>query len=611
MPAMGSDASPPAQPIEPPPLRQSPEARVFAAYVAFTMIFSVAIPWWLCSRYDVPRLPQDFFRMTAPGGDYMASYAAARALLVGRDIYRHYPDSPDPYAVGELSRYSYPPLQARLLAPLAVVPFEQSLRCWQALTIGLILVSLFFASRLFPRPWLVFFAGALIYGQSTFLLFQLERGQTDALPLTCMILSIYFALKRRNSYLAGACCAIGAALKVIPAVLVLFFLLRRDWRAVLSAALVGAVLVLASGPAEWWRWWFIATPALRTLFVGSGVDHSLIYLIEGATWDLPAARAWTRGIAAAMLAAYVALVLLNRLRERTRLLELAILTTIVEIVTPWSINYKLVMVLLFFVAPFAALQIDAVRRRPVHFAVPLLACFVLMVPIFGEYLTRIPFTLLANWSGAEIVGPSTLHPFISERRVAVAILAGLLYLFALYAAAALSSWFPGAMRLEARRRAFAWLAAVSPGLALLAVFALQWPTSRPRPEIAAAIDRFGEPRRINEFADLIGCVGSTTPDGGRCGIDLILRSHGPMPRNLCFYLHALEFDAEGRQVATYGANFLPSVITSYWPRDKTIVLRTNFVAVPGSYALNVGLFDLADGSRCGEAQLGIVDFSAP
>src|SRR5947208_10437357 len=112
-----SSASSPSAPLAEPPAPRWPAARVFVLYVAFSVLFSGLIPWLICHHYGIAREPQDFFRMPLPGGDYVATYVAGQSLFKGREIYRHYPDSIDRFAAGELSRYTYAPPQAYLLAP--------------------------------------------------------------------------------------------------------------------------------------------------------------------------------------------------------------------------------------------------------------------------------------------------------------------------------------------------------------------------------------------------------------------------------------------------------------------------------------------------------------
>ena len=172
---------------------------------------------------------------------------------------------------------------------------------------------------------------------------------------------------------------------------------------------------------------------------GQNVDHSLVYLFGAFTGNIDTALLISHVVAAVLLGAYAVLVLLNRERRRHVLIEIAILTMIVEIATPWSINYKLVVLLFLFVSPFAILSIDAVRARPVLYALPLFAAFVLIVPVFGDYLTRLPFAVFAPLLPIDVIVSNPIDPIITDRKVAVGIVIALVYLMALYAGAALAT----------------------------------------------------------------------------------------------------------------------------------------------------------------------------
>lgn len=597
--------------------RVTPTVRVFLAYVVFALVFGVGVPWWVCGRCDISYHPQDFYPMQKPGGDFVVTYVAAQSLLSGRPIYDYFPDSPDWSAPGpgNISRYAYAPPQAYLMLPLGLPSFERSHGVWIGLTIALIILSAWMASRMFDSPWFVFLAACAIYAQSSFIHFQFERGQTDALPLICIVLSLYFHTQRRNSYLAGLFCAMGAVIKVLPAVLLLYFLLRLDWRAILSTVVSAAAIVLATGLGDWERWYTEIIPAWSPIHIGFGqnVDHSLVYLIGSFTGNVDLALLISRIAAAVLLGAYAVLVLVNRERKRHVLIEMAILTMIVEIVTPWSINYKLVVLLFVFVSPFAILTIDAVRKRPISYTLPLFAAFVLIVPMFGEYWMRLPFSILAGIVPGDMLVSNPIDPILTDRKVALGAFFTLAYLVVLYGRAAVAT--RPLLQAKVRRVVAAVLGKRSPGrvavaLLLVAVFSGCAVASArvlaPSDQFRQAVERFGEARPINDWASLAGIDVEPTAGGGWT-IDLIYRSHGPMPRNLQIYLHADMMD-ENEPQAREGRNFFPSLITTHWPAGKFVVARTTTHWPPGEYRLEIGFFDLDDGRRYGQVELDNVSF---
>lgn len=594
-------------------LRPAPATRLFAAYVCFTCVFSVLVPWLICSKYDIPRTAQDFYRMPKPGGDYIATHVAAESLRKGRPIYKNFPGNIDPFASGSLSRYTYAPPQAYLFVPLSFLSYEHSYTAWTWLTCVFVGLSMLFASRLFERPWTVFVAGCMVYAQSTFILFQMERGQTDVLPLLCMVLCLYFHIKRRNPYLAGLFCALGMAIKVIPGILLLYFLLRRDIKAILSTGVSAVLLVLATGLRDWITWFTTIVPAWSGTFIGQNVDHSLVYLYEAFTRDVQSARLYGQITSGLLLCLYAALVLLNKDRGKLVLIELAILSLIMEIITPWSVNYKLVMLIFLFVSPFALLQTDGARRRPITYSLPLFVSFLLMVPIFGEYLTRLPFSLAARLLPGQVIISNPVDPFITDRKVILGILIALGYLLCLYLlaairsrprlAAAIADRLPQSIRGVTPAR----LAVLGGATCLiLAGSAFAYMALASEGEYERAISRFGEEHPINESVSVAGYI--LTPGGAnRYTFEIIYHSNDPMPHNAQIYLHAHEIGENGERVRTAGRNFFPSLITSYWPADRFVVAKTTCGLEPAVYDVRVGFFDLSNGQRYGETNVGLVE----
>lgn len=606
--------------------------KLFAVYVVFLAIFGTSgelglrlglVPSLISGQPGGAWKPLDYYPMVRPphasfpglhGGDFVASYAAGQALLAGRSIYKHHAESLDCFAGGESARYSYPPLQAYLMAPLAWLPFDQAYGVWRHITVALLALSLFFSARLTTSPdrpevvaWLAFAAGLFIFAQATFLSFQLERGQTDALPLLCATLAVYFVVRRDNPWLAGLFCALGAGIKVIPAVIGLFFVLRGNWRAALASIGFGLLLVLITGPADWLAWWTDVVPAHRGLFIGQNVDHSLLYVLEGFTGHRALSETLAKIVGLTLLALLAGLVLLNRRRRELAVLEFTLLMIVVEVSTPWSVNYKLVMLALFFIAPFVLLDIEWVRRRPLRYAAPLFVCYLLIVPIFGEYLTRLPFSWLANAWPLTIVGPNPVDGFLTDRRAAVGLLFGFAYLLGIYALMTRRSRMGEARGPARRPRLGGGLALAAGGALLLALAGWSlWRLTATEP-YSAAIAAFGEPRPMNDSVSLAGAIPGKTADN-RPTLDLVFASRGPLPRNLALYMHAHKKDATGATVAVYGVNFFPSLITTLWPAGKYVVAWREVDAPLDEYDVKVGFFDLNDGARFGEADVGAIDF---
>ena len=238
-----------------------------------------------------------------------------QAWLAGGDLYGSLPETSGHIALP----FIYPPFAALLMVPLAVVPW---LVAWVAL-LGLSALSLgvtlyVFTRRLWPS---VGRAGALsvasialplalavepgraidfdhpVPGRPAFglepVLQTIEFGQIN---LVLMALVALDCLVPRTKWPRGMLIGIAAAIKLTPAVFVLFFLLRRDYRAAATAAVSGTVATVIGfvvAPAQSWEFWsdpaggvsgspFFTNQTFEAMLVRAGVDGTA----RTATWLL-------------------------------------------------------------------------------------------------------------------------------------------------------------------------------------------------------------------------------------------------------------------------------------------------------------------------------------
>jgi alpha-1,2-mannosyltransferase len=162
-----------------------------------------------------------------------------RAWLRGDSLYGGLPPTP----AGPRLPFTYPPVAAVLLAPLALVPAVVA-----GTVLTLVTVALMFAVlRLFLRGgraggaalpvtagWLLPAALLLEPVRNT-----LDFGQVNVI---LMALVAFDGLTGSPGWPRGALTGLAAAVKLTPAAFVLFFLLRRDYRAAATAGLSFAVV---------------------------------------------------------------------------------------------------------------------------------------------------------------------------------------------------------------------------------------------------------------------------------------------------------------------------------------------------------------------------------
>jgi alpha-1,2-mannosyltransferase len=197
-----------------------------------------------------------YYARTAPFVDFEAYRAGAQALRDGSGLYArgfawrdagyavNHPSGPPPV---EGLPYVYPPAFAMALLPFTMLPLRVASLVWLALLMGSLLgTSAVLARTLVPAAR---HRVALPLGITAVLVvFQpvrasLVTGQADCLLLLLLALSLAAVVAGRQGR-AGLFLALAASIKPTLALLLLFYLWKRAYRAVVVCCLVGAALLL-------------------------------------------------------------------------------------------------------------------------------------------------------------------------------------------------------------------------------------------------------------------------------------------------------------------------------------------------------------------------------
>lgn len=198
-------------------------------------------------RFPAYRVDLDVYRL------------GSSALLHGQALYGMLPPTGD----GQLLLFTYPPFAAILLTPLAVVPYWAACLVVTLLTLGLLALVLKTVLRALGARCDWRRVGVLLLALEVLepVLRTVYAGQIDLLLLALVVLDVLVDSPR---WPRGLLIGIAAAIKLTPAVFLLYFLLRRDSRAAVTAAVT-----------------FLAATALGFLLAGA---DSMRYW-TGALWD--------------------------------------------------------------------------------------------------------------------------------------------------------------------------------------------------------------------------------------------------------------------------------------------------------------------------------------
>jgi alpha-1,2-mannosyltransferase len=165
--------------------------------------------------------------------------------------------------------FTYPPLAAIMFAPFAWLPLPGASIAITVTTFVLLLVSIMIVltrldvwpqsrlggSALARRCWLaVAIVGpAVLYLEPVRANFNF--GQINVVLMTLVIAD---CVPRRTPWPRGILLGVAIALKLTPAVFLLYFLLRRDFRALLTTVASSVVVTLAAFALAWgdsWEYW--------------------------------------------------------------------------------------------------------------------------------------------------------------------------------------------------------------------------------------------------------------------------------------------------------------------------------------------------------------------
>ncbi len=191
-----------------------------------------------------------------------------QAWLDGHSLYDH--DAKFHTPIGLNLPFTYPPLAAVLFCPFAWLGMPAASVTITLITMVLLLVSTMMVltrldvwktARLVPGPawsrrWLltaVIVAGATIWLEPIKANFAF--GQINVVLMTLVIAD---CVPRRTPWPRGLLLGLGIAIKMTPAVFLLYFFLRRDRRAVVTSLASVAAATLAGFALAWhdsWQYW--------------------------------------------------------------------------------------------------------------------------------------------------------------------------------------------------------------------------------------------------------------------------------------------------------------------------------------------------------------------
>lgn len=238
--------------------RRSPAWAPTLAWRLFCLLTVAALGYvgWRLLGHVPYRIDIDVYRM---GG---------QAWVDGRPLYADHATFPTKIDLD--LPFTYPPLAAIAFAPFTWIPLDAASIAITALTLVLLIVAVTMVltrldvgppDRVTSEPmWLrrAWLATAIVTAAAIFcepIRANFEFGQINVVLMTLVIAD---CVPRRTPWPRGLLLGLAIALKLTPAVFLLYFLLRREFRTVLTTAASVVVLTLVGFAFAWrdsWEYW--------------------------------------------------------------------------------------------------------------------------------------------------------------------------------------------------------------------------------------------------------------------------------------------------------------------------------------------------------------------
>ncbi|PFG15690.1 alpha-1,2-mannosyltransferase [Propionicimonas paludicola] len=213
---------------------------------------AVALGWMLVAGYLV--------RLASPleVTDFQVYREAVGFWLGGGDLYQYLMVLPD----GRQMPFTYPPFAAILMLPTSWLPLPVGWLLSVAAQLALLLIATILLARRTgvlaglgrPEATAIIGAGWLALTVSEPSLHGIALGQVSLMLIVVVLLDAVVVPPRWRGLLTG----LAAAIKLTPGIFLVYFLLTRQWRAAVNAA-VGGLVATAIGfavlPGPSWRYW--------------------------------------------------------------------------------------------------------------------------------------------------------------------------------------------------------------------------------------------------------------------------------------------------------------------------------------------------------------------
>ncbi len=156
--------------------------------------------------------------------DFPVYYAAGQSLISGRtDLYA------SDFAMGRVMDYRYPPFFLLALIPFWLLPYKAAAYVWYSLSLIEIALCVVVLRRLLSQcetkaMWVVAF-----FSVAGYFVMILHYGNAHLLAVSLMFVSFYLVIQRKTAA-AALTMALAITIKLVPALLLPYFAIKKQWK---------------------------------------------------------------------------------------------------------------------------------------------------------------------------------------------------------------------------------------------------------------------------------------------------------------------------------------------------------------------------------------------
>jgi hypothetical protein len=208
--------------------------------------------------------------------DFVQEWASARNYFSDTPIYAPLSETIPRYMGRQwqavlIDVNAHPPASVFALLPLGRLDYRQSHAAWNVISLVCLAMALWLIMRrpgLGIAPWVSLPVLALILTSNSFTQ-QMIHGQLN-LALLLLLAGAWTTYRSGRPALSGALLGVAAAVKLFPAYMGLFYLMRRDWRAIAamgaSFLLLNGASAMVLGPDTYRDYFTLVVPAVKDGF---------------------------------------------------------------------------------------------------------------------------------------------------------------------------------------------------------------------------------------------------------------------------------------------------------------------------------------------------------